>query len=216
MLNEMQVKENRDANTLLGTLNEMQVKENRDAIVKALLGTSRIGMDALVEWLLGTDFFTSPASTRFHGCYEGGLAAHSLNVHREFNRLCEACGVEVARNSSVIACLLHDVCKIGAYLGDAAPYKSNRDKPKGHAVLSIERIKKHILLTELEEKMILYHMGVYGLTEFDKKRGEYPLRGGGMAHAWHHHPAVKLMYFADEIATLREKAEERGEPQNIE
>ena len=45
---------------------------------------TREGSDKLLEYLCSpaSDFFTAPASTRFHGSYEGGLAEHSLNVYR--------------------------------------------------------------------------------------------------------------------------------------
>ena len=39
----------------------------------------RPGAEKLLAWLEGTDFFTAPASTRFHAAYEGGLLDHSLN-----------------------------------------------------------------------------------------------------------------------------------------
>ena len=39
---------------------------------------TRPGADKLLEWLKSTDFFTAPASTRFHGAYPGGLVKHSL------------------------------------------------------------------------------------------------------------------------------------------
>lgn len=42
---------------------------------------TRPGADKLLEWLKSTDFFTAPASTRFHGAYPGGLVKHSLNVY---------------------------------------------------------------------------------------------------------------------------------------
>ena len=44
---------------------------------------TRPGSEKLLDWLdTKTDFFTAPASTRFHGAYDGGLCAHSLNVYR--------------------------------------------------------------------------------------------------------------------------------------
>jgi hypothetical protein len=76
---------------------------------------------------------------------------------------------------------------------------------------------------DIEELMIKYHMGVYGLNEFyaedDWQTGEYPIRGDkslskeerrgkSLANAWYHNPICKLMYFCDEIATLEEKAKE--------
>lgn len=43
----------------------------------------RDGADAFLEFLEGphSDFFTAPASTRFHGNMEGGLCAHSVHVY---------------------------------------------------------------------------------------------------------------------------------------
>ena len=48
---------------------------------KALSYIEREGLDELVTWLeKETDFFKAPASTRFHGNYDGGLLEHSLHV----------------------------------------------------------------------------------------------------------------------------------------
>lgn len=47
----------------------------------------RPGATELLEWLETTDFFVAPASTRFHGNYEGGLCEHSVNVWEELVRL---------------------------------------------------------------------------------------------------------------------------------
>ena len=43
---------------------------------------NREGKDELLDWLEHSDFFTAPASTRFHGNHEGGLLEHSLNVYQ--------------------------------------------------------------------------------------------------------------------------------------
>ena len=42
---------------------------------------TRPGADRLLSWLETTDFFTAPASTRFHGACECGLVMHSINVY---------------------------------------------------------------------------------------------------------------------------------------
>ena len=40
----------------------------------------REGADALLDYLENkSDFFTAPASARFHGAYAGGLCEHSIN-----------------------------------------------------------------------------------------------------------------------------------------
>ncbi len=42
---------------------------------------ARPGAQQLLTWLATTDFYTAPASTRFHGACEGGLVMHSVNVY---------------------------------------------------------------------------------------------------------------------------------------
>lgn len=184
----------------------------QNMIIDLLKTVQRDGMDQLIDYLIVNKFFDAPASTRYHGCYDGGLAEHSFNVFRLLSELNTAYNLQCSQDSMIIAALLHDVCKVGAYIksqviGSKAPYYWNKSQPKGHAALSIYRIEEFIELSELEKKMIQYHMGVYGLKEFDGK-GEYTLREKGLANAWHHHPIVKVMYFCDELATLQEKAKE--------
>ena len=41
----------------------------------------REGARELLAWLETTDFFTAPASTKFHCACEGGLVQHSLSVY---------------------------------------------------------------------------------------------------------------------------------------
>ena len=208
----------------------------KERITTLLMSTKREGMESLIAYLEKEGFFESPASTRFHGSYAGGLANHSLRVFELLDAFVSEMDLGSSTspgqeplpfeyNNLVIAGLLHDVCKIGAYIGTATPYKWNRKQPKGHSSLSLERIKKFIQLAEVEELMIKYHMGVYGLNEFyrqdDWQQGEYPLRGDNskskeerrgrsLANAWYHNPIVKLMYFCDEIATLKEKIQKKG------
>jgi len=218
---------------------EGQLKSTQQQIIDLLMSTQRTGMDNLISYLIKERFFEAPASTKYHGCYTGGLAAHSLGV---FNLLVDCCPPDIAishghgekplpitNDTLKIATLLHDVCKIGAYIGSEKPYRYNRANPKGHALLSLIRIKKFIELTELEDLMIRYHMGIYGLHEFysesDWQTGEYPLRGDhskdatmskeesqkarygkSLKNAWNHNPVVKLMYFCDEQETLHSKS----------
>ena len=46
-----------------------------------LLSTKREGIEALLEFIRKSDFYTAPASTKYHSCHEGGLLEHSLNVY---------------------------------------------------------------------------------------------------------------------------------------
>jgi len=216
-------------------------------ITEMLKATGRDGMDKLIEELLVKGgFFDAPASTKYHGCYAGGLAKHSFRVCEMLLEHVGSMGLyrpdtsagkkplPLMEETVVVAALLHDVCKIGAYLGTEKPYRWNKKQPKGHALLSVARIEKYIELTDLEKLMITYHMGVYGLNEFyeegDWQSGEYPLRGDhshdeettkeesqaarygkSLANAWYHNPICKVIYFVDEIETLQAKREEQDE-----
>jgi len=208
------------------------MNDTEETIIELLRSTGRDGIESLIGYLKTNGFFESPASTKFHGSYSGGLAKHSLRVYELLSDFAGKLNLGEVANSGqkplpieqeniIIAALLHDVCKIGAYIGSKTPYKWNRGQPKGHALLSIARIKEHIELTEIEELIITYHMGVYGLNEFykegDWQSGEFPLRGDdtkskeerrgkSLANAFYHNPIAKVMYFCDELATLEEKA----------
>lgn len=93
---------------------------------------TRPGADKFLEWLKKTDFFTAPASTRYHLCEPGGLVAHSVHVYERLRALYIA---EKVRNSEkaeasssasadllaqeaetiAICGLLHDICKVNFY-----------------------------------------------------------------------------------------------------
>lgn len=89
-------------------------KEEFLAVFNRLI--NREGRDELLEWLLSSDLFIAPASTRFHGDYEGGLVEHLLNVYRclkarvDADEACDASDETVA-----IVALFHDLCKVNFY-----------------------------------------------------------------------------------------------------
>lgn len=97
----------------------------REQFRKELEGVSKYteeDVDYLMDDLDNWNFFSMPASCKKHGCYEGGLAEHSLNVCRMAKILREqAIAVrpdmeeQLPLDSVIIASLLHDVCKAGIY-----------------------------------------------------------------------------------------------------
>ena len=140
----------------------------------------REGADKLLDFLLSSssDFFTAPASTRFHGNYEGGLLEHSLNVYdclcdiMKRPRIKEIYGIEYSEESIAIAALLHDLCKINFYnvsfrnvkndMGkwESVPYYTIDDSlPYGHGEKSVYIISGYMRLTRDEAFAIRYHMG---------------------------------------------------------
>ncbi len=140
----------------------------------------REGADKLLAFLCSdsSDFFTAPASTRFHGNYEGGLLEHSLNVYdclcdiMKRPRIKETYGIEYSEESIAIAALLHDVCKINFYnvafrnakneqgRWESVPYYTIDDSlPYGHGEKSVYIVSGYMRLTRDEAFAIRYHMG---------------------------------------------------------
>lgn len=77
----------------------------------------REGFSTFMDWLTNkSDFFEAPASTRFHGSYEGGLCEHSLNVYDCLTKMLSLYPeVSISNESIAICALLHDICKVNFY-----------------------------------------------------------------------------------------------------
>ena len=144
---------------------------------------TREGADKLLDFLLnGSDFFTAPASTRYHGAHEGGLVEHSLNVYDCLadmaSRLKDRYGIEYSDESIAIAGLLHDICKVNFYKTSyrnvkdetgrwqSVPYYTIEDTlPYGHGEKSAYIVSAYIRLTRDEAFAIRYHMGFSGTED---------------------------------------------------
>lgn len=138
----------------------------------------REGADKLLDFLLKSDFFTAPASARFHSSYEGGLCDHSLNVYDclkgylSSERAKEKYGFNYSEESIAIVALLHDLCKIGVYKKGFRNVKDETGAwkkvdtfeyddqlPYGHGEKSVYIITGYMRLTREEAFAIRYHMG---------------------------------------------------------
>lgn len=93
---------------------------NRDRYMGLVEGIQREGMrfKDLIEYLNSSDFFTAPASTRFHSSFKGGLCLHSLNVYDNMKKLQAAYPqfAGLTEDSIRIVALCHDFAKIGYYI----------------------------------------------------------------------------------------------------
>lgn len=69
-------------------------EEQKQEFIHLLSFVERDGVQSLLEWLESTDFYTAPASTKYHGAYAGGLLEHSLNVFRQLVKRCPAAADE--------------------------------------------------------------------------------------------------------------------------
>lgn len=169
------------------------MEKNEELFIDALLKTKREGMDDLLNYLESIGFYDAPASTRYHGAYEGALLDHSLNVLHAAEKLGVAwLGGEKyneIQNSVVICALLHDVGKCGQFgkplyvpnmlktgQSKTQPYATNPDlMTLPHEIVSCIEITKFIDLTEDEQRAIAWHNGLYGAFKYDIQGKETPL-----------------------------------------
>jgi len=143
----------------------------------------REGAEKLLEFICSpsSDFFTAPASARYHSAYAGGLCEHSLNVYdclvayldRPVAK--EKYNLNYTEESIAIVSLLHDLCKMNVYkpsfrnvkndqgVWEKVPTFEFEDKlPYGHGEKSVYMITPFMKLTREEAFAIRYHMGFSG------------------------------------------------------
>ena len=138
----------------------------------------REGADKLLDYLMSSDFFSAPASARYHSAYEGRLLDHSLNVYdclcaylnRDYAK--EKFKLNYSEETIAIVSLLHDVCKVNVYKPGYRNVKNEQGKweqvptfefddklPYGHGEKSVYMITPFMKLTREEAFAIRYHMG---------------------------------------------------------
>ena len=170
----------------------------------------RAGAKEFLDYLCSnkSDFFTAPASTRFHGSYPEGLVEHSINVYHclkdylSRNRVKDMYGMDYDDETIALVALLHDVCKINVYKTSyrnkkvngewqQVPYYEFEDEmPYGHGEKSVYMISPFIKLTREEAFAIRYHMGF---------SNEDPARNVG--YTFEHFPLAFALSTADMEAT---------------
>lgn len=153
-------------------------------------------------YLLANGFFSAPASTKYHGNYEGGLFDHSFTVMNILVELSAKNNLKWQRaESPFIVGMFHDLCKIDQYridnsepytVGEATRYEYRTDTDfKGHGDKSILLLCQYMKLTEEEVMCIRYHMGAF--TEKDEWR-DY-------TNAVHRYANVLWTHHADMLAS---------------
>ena len=154
------------------TLAKEQIEADKIRIIELLKSTERPGMDRLIDWMENkSDFFTAPASTKYHLHCKGGLARHSLNVYERLKAKVDLGLLELKEDTVIITALLHDVCKANFY----AVQKRNRKidgqwveveewgidekLPIGHGEKSCYIVQTCMRISPEEFAMIRFHMG---------------------------------------------------------
>lgn len=179
-------------------------KRLADDFVEVLRTTNRDGIEELIRYLQEeTDFFTAPASTKYHGAFAGGLLMHSINVCAEL-RLDPNSKVYPTETLIIVA-LLHDICKANCYRTEKRNVKENGgwvekqiyvfedELPLGHGEKSLYLASKFIKLSDEEAAAIRWHMGAFDCA----------FRGGdrGLNAAYEKYPLAVLLHMADMRAT---------------
>lgn len=183
----------------------MKIEENKTEFLQLCRDNiQREGIADLIGWLEKSDFFEAPASTRFHGSYEGGLLQHSLNVYHELKRLLAAFPeVKASEETVAIIALFHDLCKVhlygvekrnrktatGAWESYDAYTYDEKFKFGGHGAKSVYIIQTFMKLTPEEAVAVHCHMGAFD--------GDVNSIGG----AFEAYPLVWLLHVADGAAT---------------
>lgn len=168
--------------------NNTRIKRNISSFEAEMAKIQRPGMDKLMRYIQTSDFYTAPASTKYHLSTEGGLLQHSLNVLDALRSLlypsevkgCKVWEYRIAGRTVssfpdetiVLVALLHDICKTYFYSTDTRNVKNEKGKwekvpfytvndrmPLGHGSKSAMIIKQYIQLTTPEMYAIWWHMG---------------------------------------------------------
>ena len=175
----------------------------------------REGKEALREWLLsdGCDFFTAPASTKYHGNYTGGLCEHSLdvydmavgleglyrdNIRKQYLVLNRPYDRDQFMESMTIAALFHDLCKANFYKakvnGRNMNYTVDEQLPfGGHGSKSVYMLSKYLKdIRDDEAIAINCHMGFSRSEDKTISIGE----------SFRFSPLAWIIHVADEAATF--------------
>jgi len=165
----------------------------------------REGLEALLDWMSKADFFTAPASTKYHGAYAGGLCQHSIDVYQYAKRLTFLMPEAPTEESVAIVTLFHDLCKVNLYKTEKRNQKINGEWQEvpvytveekyhfgGHGSKSVFLIQQFMKLTTEEAAAINCHMGFADGSASVVR---------DVSNAYHQFPLAWITHVADEAAT---------------
>jgi len=167
----------------------------------------RSGIKELLGWLEQTDFYTAPASSQFHGNFDGGLLVHSISVYKYLKNFTKS--LESNEDSLKVIGLLHDLCKVNFFTKQVRNVKVPGEKrweeeesyaiddhlPMGHGEKSVYLAMRFIQLTDEEALAIRWHMGGY-----DDAAHSY-ISGKAQSNAYRAYPVAAALNIADMYVT---------------
>ena len=164
----------------------------------------RPGIEKLQSYIEKSDFYTAPASTKYHDSEKGGLANHSYKVYENLAKINDVYGLGLLKETVIICGLCHDICKVNFYKEDTrnvkidgawtqVPYYTVDDKfPYGHGEKSVYIINEFTHLSVEEAVAIRFHMGL-GETDYSYRQA--------MSASMEKYPLVLALHTADMQAT---------------
>lgn len=191
--------------------------------IDTLKQVKREGIEDLLAYLEKSDYYTSPASSRYHNSYPGGLAEHSLSVynalvfHYENLKDSDYDIPKLSEESLIIVGILHDLCKINTYhptYRNQKVYSENGSKQDaggkfdwevvesyerkplfamGHGAKSVFIIQQFMNLTPEEAQAIYWHMGAYDISPY--------MTLNELSQAWNENLLAFLLHQADMTCT---------------
>lgn len=208
----------------------MNTESNIARFERELCKVQRPGMDKLLDYIRKSDFYTAPASTKYHLAAPGGLLQHSLNVldalrgllHQQYDSNSWEFQVDgrivatIQDDSVTVMALLRDICKTHFYgtstrnvkneatgKWEKQPFYTVDDKmPLGHGPKSAMIVKQYTTLTTAEMYAIWHHMGFNGNFENDTAVGQ----------SMEMFPAVLALHTADMMASRFMEGEKENKP----
>lgn len=191
-------------------------------MIKSLLRQGERDVERLISWLGTTDFTTAPASTRFHGNYEGGLMDHSFHVYQRLVQLASSGIFPQAApdaQSLAITAICHDLCKVNFYQKSTKAVKENgiwvekpifvidEKMPLGHGEKSVIILSRLVKLTAAEMLAIRWHMGAFLVSQ-----GSWEVENAWMKREPNEFPLAVALHMADAIASRFDDAMDGTEP----
>lgn len=170
----------------------------------------------IITWLRNGDFYTAPASTKYHNACNAGLLIHTLEVYNQLVGLRSVPKFQDVVDkywwSAVFVVLVHDWCKIGRYESymkwvkeddkdgwDQKPayrYRESNVGRFGHGTQSLIMAmqlcaSKYTSLSFEEMAAIRWHMDAWDIGHYDEV---------DLAKCNATIPMVRMVQFADQLA----------------
>lgn len=180
---------------------------DKERFIEICKSIKREGIEDLMDWLEKGDFYTAPASARYHGSFDGGLLKHSLSVYDHMKRVLNTYPeIECSEESAAIVSLFHDFCKIGLYKKTKRNRKTDDGKWEqydgyeydekfkfgSHGGKSVFLIHHFIELTPEEGAAINCHMGAFDNDKVGATYEQFRL-------AWALHVADEASTYIDAV-----------------